>query len=465
MKTLKSRKAKILLCTIAIVLIVSVLATTLLACKKTVVNETPDEVFFVGDLQKNLSAEEISAITAEGETVVSVNEMLQATGWKMDNAADVKNIVAGIYALAVTNYGNLTQTTYLLMTDASVSVKGSMIGDLNVGVKSTYSDWIGKNGKFSQTISGVSKLDGIGSVGNQLKNNFGYNIQSFTNDEIYAFRRGDNGGANFLGKNDADVYKYIMGAKQDFPTRYNNKGTAKTNSFFIQEQSNDEETEEPSEPLPERENAWSPLNRIQSGELEVAGTTYYTGVYGAGFANYDFSRAEYLADDTSITYDAENDIYRLNIVVKEEYVDKACDFAKGALVRDTKAYIELKDAYYTECTNVIEVYGSGLIKSIQKIETLVSDQECKIMSPFGSCKEGGSTSNRAIAAFSYSDEDTDALRLAALYFPELGDSSYYTKAGVSTDYVLDLSDYPSFGEYTPAVNEALVSKFENILKD
>ena len=70
MKTLKSRKAKILLCTIAIVLIVSVLATTLLACKKTVVNETPDEVFFVGDLQKNLSAEEISAITAEGETVV-----------------------------------------------------------------------------------------------------------------------------------------------------------------------------------------------------------------------------------------------------------------------------------------------------------------------------------------------------------------------------------------------------------
>ena len=468
MTTLKSRKTKFIICSVAIVLIISVLAMTFVACKDPVLGETPDEAFFVNDLQSNPSAELLSKITKEGETIVPVSEMLSSTGWDINNSADAKNIASGIYALAVTNYGNVTQSVYMLMTDATVDVKGSRLGDIKVGVKSTYSDWIGKNGIFSQTISGVTKLEGIGSLGDKIKSNFGYNIQSFTNDNFYAFRRGSNGGANFYGKDYKDVYKYIMGAQHDFPTKYINKG-GEVNSFYIQAAEKDEEPSEgETTPQPERENAWSPLNRYQTGVVKVENSDdYYIGNYGANFAVYDFSRPEYLADNTSVKYDAVNDIYTLNIVVKEEYVDKACDFAKGSLVRDTNSYISLRNAVYTECTNVIEVYGSGMIKSIQKIETIASDEECDVLGGgafWGTCK-GGSTGNRAIVAFSYSDNDTDAVRLAALYFTELGDKSYFEKAKLSTDFALNFEGYPTFAEYNPVVNTELADMFLNITKE
>lgn len=464
MKTLKSKKSKILLCSIAVVLTICLLSTTLLACDKSVVSVTPDEVFFVNDLQKNPSQEEIAKITKEGETIVSIKEMLETTGWSIDNSADIKNIAAGIYALAVTNYGNLTQTVYMLMTDATVDVKGSRLGDIQVGVKSTYSDWIGKNGKFSQTISGVTKLQGLGDLGDDIKSRFGYNIQSFTNDNFYAFRRGKDGYANFYGKENADCYKYIMGAQQEFPTKYKNKGN-EVNSFYITAPEKDDESSDTSAP---REYAWSPLNRYQDEEIKIADSIpYYTGDFGASFANYDFSRPEYLDDATSVTYDAVNDIYTINIVVAEEYVDKACEFAKGCLVRDTKDYIALRNAVYTECTNVIEVYGSGIIKSIQKIETIASSEECNVLGGglfWGTCK-GGSTTNRAIVAFSYSDYDTDALRLAALYFPELSNKSYFQSAKMDTSFALDLSNYPTFSEYKPTVNTELCDLFNNITKE
>lgn len=465
MKTLKSKKTKLILCSIAIVLIISVLATTLLACKNSVIGVTPDEVFFVGDLQKNPSAEDLAKITKEGETFVSIDDMLKTTGWSLDKKADTKNIVAGIYALAVTNYGNLTQSVYMLMTDATVDVKGSRLGDIQVGVKSTYSDWMGRNGKFSQTISGVTKLNGLGQFGDDIKSRFGYNIQSFTNDNFYAFRRGKDGYANFYGKENENVYKYIMGAQQEFPTKYRNKGN-EVNSFYIQAPEKEDTSADTEESAP-REYAWSPLNRYQDEVIKIENSTpYYTGDFGATFANYDFSRPEYLADETTITYDAEADIYTLNIVVKEDYVDKACEFAKGCLVRDTKDYISLRNAKYTECTNVIEVYGSGVIKSIQKIETIASDEECDVLGGglfWGTCK-GGSTTNRAIVAFSYSDTDTDAVRLAALYFPELGDKSYFESAKMDTSFALDFTGYTSLKDYKCVVNMELLNKFDNIVK-
>ena len=76
MKTLKSKKVKITICAIAVILIVSVLATSLLACKKPVADDTPLEVFFVSDFQKNLDNATLASITKEGEEIVSVQEML-----------------------------------------------------------------------------------------------------------------------------------------------------------------------------------------------------------------------------------------------------------------------------------------------------------------------------------------------------------------------------------------------------
>ena len=466
MKTLKSKKVKITICAIAVILIVSVLATSLLACKKPVADDTPLEVFFVSDFQKNLDAETLASITKEGEEIVSVQEMLDTTGWTLNG--NPKEIAAGIYALAVTNYNNLTQYAYLVKTDASVDAYDtSLSNDVHVNIRSTFSTFTGKNGSFSQTVSGVTALEGFGPLGDSIRGLFGYNIQSFDNEDFYAFRRASNGGANFYGNSNPDVLKYIMGAQNDFPTRYSDKGSD-TKSFYIKDKAtleeenqggSDVEIEQPEQH--ERPYAWSPLNGTTTGELTVAGTKYYLGSFGAGFATYNFSEASWLDDATSVSYDAKNDIYRLNIVVAEQYVDDACIYAKGSLIKDTKDYIALKNAKYTECTNVIEVYGNGIIKSIQKIESLGSEEKCDLVVISGSCN-GGGTKNEAIFAFGYTDDCTDVNRYAALYWPELGNESYFGKGyKVTKDMVLDLSSYPTFETYEPKVNE-MAALFESI---
>lgn len=467
MKTLKSKKVKITICAIAVILIVSVLATSLLACKKPVADDTPLEVFFVSDFQKNLDAETLASITKEGEEIVSVQEMLDTTGWTLNG--NPKEIAAGIYALAVTNYNNLTQYAYLVKTDASVDAYDtSLSNDVHVNIRSTFSTFTGKNGSFSQTVSGVTALEGFGPLGDSIRGLFGYNIQSFDNEDFYAFRRASNGGANFYGNSNPDVLKYIMGAQNDFPTRYNDKKGNDPKAFYIKDKAtleeenqggSDVEIEQPEQH--ERPYAWSPLNGTTTGELTVAGTKYYLGSFGAGFATYNFSEASWLDDATSVSYDAKNDIYRLNIVVAEQYVDDACIYAKGSLIKDTKDYIALKNARYTECTNVIEVYGNGIIKSIQKIESLGSEEKCDLVVISGSCN-GGGTKNEAIFAFGYTDDCTDVNRYAALYWPELGNESYFGKGyKVTKDMVLDLSSYPTFATYEPKVNE-MAELFESI---
>ena len=335
MKTLKSKKVKITICAIAVILIVSVLATSLLACKKPVADDTPLEVFFVSDFQKNLDAETLASITKENEEIVSVQEMLDTTGWTLNG--NPKEIAAGIYALAVTNYNNLTQYAYLVKTDASVDAYDtSLSNDVHVNIRSTFSTFTGKNGSFSQTVSGVTALEGFGPLGDSIRGLFGYNIQSFDNEDFYAFRRASNGGANFYGNSNPDVLKYIMGAQNDFPTRYNDKKGNDPKAFYIKDKAtleeenqggSDVEIEQPVQH--ERPYAWSPLNGTTTGELTVAGTKYYLGSFGAGFATYNFSEASWLDDATSVSYDAKNDIYRLNIVVAEKYVDDACIYAKG----------------------------------------------------------------------------------------------------------------------------------------
>ena len=487
MKSFKSKKSKVLLTCLALALIVSMLCVSLAGCKS-LAKDTPIGVYFVGDFQRNVSAEQLAAITKEGEQIVSIQDALTQAG--IDKDANPAAAAAAIYAVAVTNYNNVTQTGYYVLTDALVNARGTSLGTLNVGIRSTYSSFNGKKGSFSQTISGVTKLEGIGPIGDTLRSNFGYNIQSFSNDDFYAFRRGSNGGAQFPAEaDDANIYKYILGA-------YNNDltGTVKAKSITITPSGQGEEEKPLPDYAPEagqkypagstladkelpaynlNRKAWEPLNRIparywdNNGNVaevshEVEGTIYNCGTYGAGFAVYDFSRPEYLSNETKVSYDSALDLWTVEIAVLDEYTNQACEFAAGDLIKDTKSYIALKNAKFTKIAVKFEVYGNGLIKSMQKNDELSTPDKCPLVIIKGDCKDGGLTSNTATMAFSYSDNDTDAEKLAALYWPELGQDKIFKDKGVDTKLKLDLSSYPTFDSYKPVVNDALVKAFNDI---
>ncbi|MDE6275365.1 MAG: hypothetical protein K2M75_02375 [Clostridia bacterium] len=496
MKSFKSKKSKALLTCLAVVMIVSILCLTLAGCKKPLAGETPLGVYFVGDFQKDVAAEDLAKITKEGEKIYGIEYALAQAG--IDKDKEPAKAAAAIYATAVTNYNNITQTGYYVLTDAKVSARGALAGkDVNVGIRSTYSSFTGKNGSFSQTVSGVTQLDGIGPVGDTLRGNFGYNIQSFNNDTFSAFRRGSNGGAQFPTEaNDKNVYKYILGA-------YNSSLSKVVRGDKLDIKPADKAATEPDLPeyvpaagakyadnstlkgklLPEfnpNRNAWEPLNRIparqwvytkdgkRTDKVEeiynvVEGTRYSCGTYGAGFAVYDFSRPEYLSNDTVVSYNSDLDLWTVEVKILKEYVDQACEFAAGDLIKDTKSYIGLKDASFTKIEVKIEVYGSGLIKSMQKRDELSTNKECPLtILPPNKCTKGGVTSNTATMAFSYSDNDTDANRLAALYWPELGENSIFKNKKVSTSLKLDLSGYDKMSTYEPKVNETLMASFNNI---
>lgn len=503
MNSFKSKKTKVFMSCLAVILIVSVLCVTLAACKNETVPPTPVDVFFLGDMQKSIDAEQLINITADGKQIVSVQEMLDATGYKLDS--NTNEIAAAIYALAATNYNNVTQSVYYIMTDASVEARDTNLGTAYVGVRSTYSSVVGKNGNFSQTVSGVTRLDGLGNAVGSFKSKFGYNIQSFSNDKFSVGRQGDNGGAKFAtSKNLQENLKYIMGA-------YNNSLTKKTKGFKLT--ANDKIKENEKEPeLPEYvqtattypegttlagkelptfnkdRKAWEPLNRIparywerdKNGNLtgnivenytEDQGTRYSFGTYGAGWAVYDLSRVEYYDNGTTVKYNEELDLWTIDVSIKKEFVPQACEFAAGDLIRDTKSYISLKNAQFTNLSCKIEVYGNGLIKSMQKFDGLETNEPSPVLGgALGNCKKGGKTSNQATAAFSYTDADCDALKYAALYWAELGTEKFFNEVKDQTnkkrtDFILDLSSYPTISTYQPTVNSDLLKIFTDIFAD
>lgn len=500
MNSFKSRKSKVLLTCIAVIMIACILCVTLAACKNETVASTPIDVFFVGDLQKNISDADLAKITAEGKHIYSVQEMLTATGYSVDDKTpeNVKKLAAAIYALAATNYNNVTQSLYYIMTDAEVLARKAIAGnDVKVGVRSTYSSITNSNSSFSQTVSGVTKLEGAGSLVGQLKENFGYNIQSFSNENFYVNRRGSNGGAKFATKETLqENLKWIMGANNESLTK--KKVTAITDNATAEKEKPLPEYTPISDKYPEGSTlagqplpsfkkdraAWDPLNRLPArywdgdnvieNYVEDGGTRYYMGTYGAGWAVYDMSRPEYLADGTTVEYNSALDLYTINVAVKSEFVERACEFAAGDLIRDTKAYISLKNAKFTEISCKVEVYGNGLIKSIQKRDGLGTNEPSKVLPSFaggiGTCQTGGQTSNTATAVFSYSDKDCDPMAYAALYWEELGTEDFFKKAKDQNgkkhpDFKLDLSGYATIDTYAPVLNSELLNAFNDIFAE
>ena len=168
-----------------------------------------------------------------------------------------------------------------------VNARETNVGSAEVGIRSTFSSFTGKKGSFSQTVSGVTKLEGLGSFVESLRSNFGYNIQSFSNQTFSANKRGSNGGAQFPSEaDDADVYKYILGA-------YNENLSSTNKGKNVNIVAADQQSEE--KPLPEYEpeagakypdnstlkgvslpsfnkdrKAWEPLNRLPSRYWDAA---------------------------------------------------------------------------------------------------------------------------------------------------------------------------------------------------
>ncbi|MDE7191049.1 MAG: hypothetical protein K2O35_01035 [Clostridia bacterium] len=493
MKSFKSKKSKVLLTCLAVILTVSVLCVSLAGCKPPLASDTPLGVYFVGDFQRNVTAEQLAKITKPGAQIVSIADALDEA--KINKDTDPAKAAAAIYAVAVTNYNNVTQTGYYVLTNAKVSAKGisTLMGnDVNVGLRSTYSSFSGVNGNFSQTVSGVTQLEGVGGLGDQLRGKFGYNVQSYSNADFAASRHGSNGGAQFPSfAEDANVYKYILGAyntsltdatKGDVgitPTADSN-GDDELPAYVPAEGAKyPDKSTLAGKPLPSfnaNRKPWEPLNRIPNRYKDskgrivedgttVAGTRYSYGNYGAGFAVYDFSRPEYLSDGTKVNYNSSLDLWTVEVAILDDYVNQACEFAAGDLIKDTQNYIALKNAKFTKISVKFEVYGNGLIKSMQKIDELGTDEKCDLTILPGTCNKGGVTSNTATMAFSYSDYDTDANRLAALYWPALGDAEIFKYHKVSTDLKLDLSKYDTFDTYEPKINEDLVKVFNDIFAE
>ncbi|MBD5085932.1 MAG: hypothetical protein HDT32_00925 [Clostridiales bacterium] len=463
---MKTKKGKIAVSFFAIMLIACILTVSMTGCSSSEVGVTPVDVFFVGTMQKNPT--DTSDLMKEDTELVSVKEMLDTENWTLEE--DKYDVIAGIYALAVTNYNNVNRAAYMVMTDSSVNAfQCSNLGnkDVNVGIRSTYSNYRGDNGYFEQTVSGVTILDGLGGFINSLKSNFGWNSQVFQNDEFRIEKKGFNAGAQFYGEgnNEGNATKYIMGAGNPKLDKAKEGYRGDLVSNIKSSPAEDFESD--------REYAWSQLEAHEGDKLTVADTVYYTGTYGTGWATSNYSNKDYFdKEKTSISYDSDLDLYTLNITIIDEFVDEACDFTKGGLVKDTKDYIALKNAAYIESSAKIEVYGSGLIKSMQKIDTLESKEKCDLTvagGMLGSCNGGGKASNRITMAFGYEKEDCDVLRLAALYWPELATDTPFQKAknfdgkGSPLKNVkpLNLSSYTSFNDYKPQIND-LVGQFNTL---
>lgn len=413
-----------------------------------VLEGTADAVFNVNGYQQSA---DVSKLTLnDGAKIVSIKDMLATTGLDINNPDDKAQIASNIYNMAVRNFAAINGTGYQVLTDASVSAVGVHALGMNmdyfdVGIRSTYSAMSGPQGNFSQTISGVTKLDleGLEIIGDKLRGFFGWNVQSFSNNKINAWRKSSNGGATFLTE-DQGSYNYILGATKKKGTEFKSKLGSDFTISAVTPGSTDGEN-----PL-FAGNQWDALPDLGTGEYnEVFGVKYYLGSYGTGWAKYNFG-AEFLdTTKTTVEYDEKNDIYTLTLAVREDKIDDACKYAKGDLIKDTMNYVQLRNPKYTKLENTIQVFGNGLIRSWSRDEIMGSKEEAKLTVFPGKCDGGGQTGNKSTTVFSYDERDYNAERLCALYWPELGNADLVNKA--VSGGALDLSKYPTLSNYKPDV--------------
>lgn len=482
------KKAVIAVSVIAGVVLLAVLGVFVIwpaLAPKAVISTNTAGVLAKSGYQKYIedtSTIKLSANATE-DHIVSVKEMLDATGLSLSNSSDTTKIAANIFNLAVTNYANIANTAWYCYTDSSVyatNVKAKLgislsFPEFNVGVRAAYmlasqetknSKNAGDPNSYSSTISGVTKLDIKGLPNNltdTLKGMFGYNIQTCLYEGTYAYRRGNNGGAQFFGDDSEEGYKYPMGSyNASFPIALNDakneEGAYKQQAFVVKDYNKKEDAvtqkldyiETPVADKVTRVNAWDPLQKTYSYayRVNVYGTyyNYYCGNFGTGWAVYDFAE-ENLDPATTVTYDKASHVYEIKIVVKKDKANAACEFAKGSLTKDTKDYITMQNPDYALEENTIQIFDNGLIKSWKRQETVSSEAKAKLIILTGDCFDGGGTTNITQQAFSYLDVDSDPLANAALYWPQLGDSTVVGK------YAFDLKSYPTIDNYNPSKNK------------
>lgn len=482
------KKAVVAVSVIAGVILLAVLGVFVIwpaLAPKAVISTNTAGVLAKSGYQKYIedtSTIKLSANATE-DHIVSVKEMLDATGLSLSNSSDTTKIAANIFNLAVTNYANIANTAWYCYTDSSVyatNVKATLgislsFPEFNVGVRAAYmlasqetknSKNAGDPNSYSSTISGVTKLDIKGLPSNltgTLKGMFGYNIQTCLYEGTYAYRRGNNGGAQFFGDDSEEGYKYPMGSyNASFPTKLNDakneEGAYKQQAFVVKDYNKKEDAvtqkldyiETPVADKVTRVNAWDPLQKTYSYayRVNVYGTyyNYYCGNFGTGWAVYDFAE-ENLDPATTVTYDKASHVYEIKIVVKKDKANAACEFAKGSLTKDTKDYITMQNPDYALEENTIQIFDNGLIKSWKRQETVSSEAKAKLIILTGDCFDGGGTTNITQQAFSYLDVDSDPLANAALYWPQLGDSAVVGK------YAFDLKSYPTIDNYNPSKNK------------
>ena len=432
------------------------------------------------------------------DSIVSVDDMLEAMHVSSYTELPKEEFAAALYSLAITNYSNIDGRGWYCYTDSSVYAKdvtATLAGltlsfpTFNVGVRAAYGlgemeaanpndtqAELEKKNMFSQTISGVSKLDIEGLPKNltgALTALFGYNVQEFLYDGIYAYRRAKNGGAEFLGASDSDGAKYLMGARNEaFPSKIKVKSKSEkeggypTNTFIVDEYK-DEYAETKTvvkTEIPEKYDTvirtgtagwepWGELDRIaemaytlQPYDLEE---TYVCGNYGVGWAAYNFSKEYIDPDKTTIEYDAKNGVYIIEMAVLADKQDEACVFAKGSLTRDTKDYIQMQESKYTLEKNHIEIYANGLIKYWERIETVSSENKCLLTVMPGECAGGGGTTNHTYMSFSYSAIDYNPLALAKRYMSEIASTEAGVKATYANKLAKAMEKWPSFDDYDP----------------
>ena len=419
-----------------------------------------------------------------GDKVYTVQEMFADTGWNINNDNDKLDIAAGLYSLAVTNYSVIDGTGWYCYTDSTVSAKevdatllffSRYFDTFNVGVRAAYNCSTTKSSTdldnmFSQTISGVSKLE-VGDLPqnmmDEVKKALGYNIQQVIYEGVFAFRKGSNGGANFYGYGNGEPYtKYLMGAYTE--SLYNvddiqsTRSDANNTAYMVTYDADQDavpqqlvyldEDEVPANDINPNRKPWDTLDTIYDFGYALKPYKqeylFFCGSYGhVGWATYDF-RKSYLSDETTVDVLEDEDghtYYRIEFVVDEDYVEDACKFAKGGLVKDTKDYIQMQEMTYTLEKNTIEIYDNGLIRSWDRKESINSTVKARLDvggAITGDCNGGGGTTNETHQTFSYDAIDYDPLALAARYWPQTGDSS-------KSSLAYDLSGYTSFADYKP----------------
>lgn len=411
--------------------------------------------------------------------IVTVQEMLAATGDDAVNQEDDAEFAAALYSLAITNYANIKGTGWYCYTNSSVYANKVEALSLpfekfEVGIRAAYG--IGsleadapnaaqadRDNYWSQTISGVTKLDiaGIPSwATDMIMQRAGYNSQEMLYNGKFYLRRGKNGGAEFYGNDDAIGYKYFMGACYPKFVENYKKNDKKEDGYpagtYLADTYSDAYAESKSlDGMGHDDNiysgattAWGALDIINEFSFEISpyGNTkrYYCGNYGVGWATYNFSK-EYIDSSTTVTYDSATHIYTINMKIKEGMDDEACKFAKGSLTKDTKDYIQMQNPKYELKENIIQIYDNGLIKSWDRVETVSSTQKAQLTLLDGDCNGGGGTTNETHMAFSYAAIDFHPLALAARYMSEIGTTTHK----FPSKYVLDLSKWPSFSNYDP----------------